>query len=53
MFITPKFVRDCVADTTGRKAHGLMTRIIAAAVFYGLVGFIVGFFIDDIIGWIA
>ena len=45
MFITPKFVREAVADHTGRKANGIMVRIWAAAAFYLLLGFFVGFMI--------
>ena len=42
MFITPKIVREAIADRTGRKSGGIMVRIWAAAGFYTLVGFAVG-----------
>ena len=41
-FITPKFVREAIADRTGRKAHGIKVRIVASAIFYGAVGFVLG-----------
>ena len=42
MFITPKFVREAIADHTGRKAHGIKVRIFAAAGFYALIGLAAG-----------
>lgn len=43
MFITPKFVRSMVADSTGRRQQGMMVRIWASAIFYGVLGLVLGF----------
>ena len=41
-FITPHFMRQVVADQSGRKAHGIKVRIWSAAIFYFVVGMAVG-----------
>ncbi len=42
-YVTPKELRDIVAELTDRKAHGIMVRIWTAAMFYGALGAAAGF----------
>lgn len=44
-FITPRFLREAISDSSGRKAHGIKVRIWAAAIFYLIVGMLLGYFI--------
>lgn len=44
-FITPRFLREVIADSSGRKAHGIKVRVWSAAIFYFAIGLLVGAFI--------
>lgn len=49
--LTPKWAREAVAGMDDRKAHDILVRARTAAIFYGILGILLGAGIIAIACW--